>query len=53
MTSLAILIERTIKEHNYDSVQDMRNKLDAFLLVQPQRITIQEYEYLNSLLPNE
>ncbi len=43
-------IKRMLEQDNYDSVQDMRNKIDVFYSVTPARLTEPEYKELNDIL---
>jgi hypothetical protein len=43
-------IKRMLEQDNYDSIQDMRNKIDVFYSVTPARLTESEYKELNDTL---
>lgn len=43
-------IKRMLEQDNYDSLQDMRNKIDVFYSVTPARLTESEYKELNDTL---
>lgn len=44
------LIKRMLEQDNYDSIEDMRNKIDVFFAVNPPRLTETEYKELNDIL---
>lgn len=44
------LIKRMLDQDNYDSIEDMKNKIDVFFAVTPPRITETEYKELNDIL---
>lgn len=44
------LIKRMLEQDNYDSIEDMRNKIDVFFAVNPPRLTEAEYKELNDIL---
>lgn len=44
------LIKRMLEQDNYDSIDDMRNKIDVFFAVNPPRLTESEYKELNDIL---
>lgn len=44
------LIKRMLDQDNYDSVDDMRNKIDVFFAVNPPRLTEAEYKEFNNIL---
>lgn len=44
------ILERMIKQNNYKSIEDIRNKIDVFFAVEPSRITELEYKKLNDML---
>lgn len=44
------LIKRMLDQDNYDSIDDMRNKIDVFFAVNPPRLTEAEYKELNDIL---
>lgn len=44
------LIKRMLEQDNYDSIDDMRNKIDVFFAVNPPRLTETEYKELNDIL---
>lgn len=44
------ILKRMIEQNNYKSVEDIRNKIDVFFVVNPSRVTEQEYKELNDML---
>lgn len=44
------ILERIIRQNNFKSVADIRNKIDVFFAVTPARIDEVEYKKLNDML---
>lgn len=44
------ILKRMIEQGNYESIADMRNKIDVFYAVTPPRLTEAEYRELNEML---
>lgn len=44
------ILKRMINQDNYDSIEDIRNKIDVFYAVTPARLTTEQYKELNDML---
>lgn len=44
------ILERMIKQNNYKTIEEMRNKIDVFFAVNPSRLEEEEYKKLNDML---
>ena len=44
------ILERIIRQNNFKSIEDIRNKIDVFFAVTPSRINEDEYKKLNDML---
>lgn len=44
------LLKRVIESNNFESIEDMRNKIDVFYAVSPPRLTEEQYRELNEML---
>lgn len=44
------ILKRMINQDNYDSIEDIRNKIDVFYAVTPARLNTEQYKALNDIL---
>lgn len=44
------ILHRMIEQNNYDSIEDIRNKIDVFYAVTPARLNTEQYKKLNEIL---
>lgn len=44
------ILKRMIKQDNYDSIDEIRNKIDVFYAVTPARLNTEQYKELNDML---
>lgn len=47
------ILIRMIIQDNYDSIEDMRNKIDIFYAITPSRLTTEQYKELNNMLDSK